>query len=420
MAISLWDGSAEERPHEAMGALPARVDLAIVGGGFTGLSTALHVAEAGLSALVLEAKALGHGGSGRNAGLVNAGIWLPPAKVRAKLGPEVGPSFLARFGNGPETVFDLIERHQIRCEATRTGTIHAAHAPGAMADLRARHKEWRAMGAPVTLLDRDTVCEKTGTRAFFGGLFDGRAGTINPMGYVRGLARAAHAAGAAIKTGVQVTGLRRESDGWHVLTDQGDLAAKHVVLGTNAYTGTLWPGLAQSYTPIHYFQFATVPLGLEAAHILPGRQGVWDTGKIMISIRRDAAGRLILGSMGRVLGNVSKGLSRRWADRRLRRLFPELGAVEFEAAWDGRIAMTADHLPRIHRLAAGLYTPIAYNGRGITTGTIFGQAIAALLTGSEEADLPLPITDLAAEPGARLKAWGFDLGFTANQLLKSL
>ncbi|MEM1273659.1 MAG: FAD-binding oxidoreductase [Pseudomonadota bacterium] len=416
--ISLWAQSAAEQPPKAPDALPSEVELAIVGGGFTGLSTALHAADAGLNAHVLEAREIGFGGSGRNVGLVNAGIWLPPAAVRAKLGQRYGPHFLQRFGDGPQMVFDLIERYQIQCEATRAGTIHAAHAASGMAELRGRFDDWQAMDAPVELLDADRVAAKIGTRAFVGGLLDKRAGTINPMSYVRGLARAANAAGAKITTGVKVTALSPENSAWRLDTSQGPLRAKFVVLGTNAYTDQLWPGLKSSFTPIQYFQFATAPLGADAASILPERQGVWDTGKIMISIRRDRSDRLIVGSMGRVLGDRSAGISHRWARRQIARLFPALGPVTFEEAWDGHIAMTADHLPRIHRLAERLYTPIAYNGRGITTGTIFGQAMAALLTGADPADLPLPITDVTAESAGALKRRFFDLGFTANQVLR--
>ncbi|NKX44030.1 NAD(P)/FAD-dependent oxidoreductase [Roseicyclus persicicus] len=418
--ISLWDTTAEERAPDPAASLPAQVDLAIVGGGYTGLSTALHAAEAGLSAHVIEAHGIGQGGSGRNAGLVNAGIWLPPAQVKQALGPDYGPRFLRRFADGPQTVFDLIERHQIRCEATREGTIHAAHAASGLRDLEGRHREWVAMGEPVDLLDAAAMAERVGTRAFPGGLLDHRAGTVNPMGYARGLARAARAAGAGISTGIRVTGLTKAGGGWRVETPQGPVAARAVVLATNAYTDTLWPGLRRSYTPIHYVQIATRPLGPEAAHILPGRQGLWTTAPIMISLRRDARDRLILGSMGRLIGTAQSGVTARWARRELARLFPGLGPVAFEEAWDGQIAMTPDHLPRIHRLDEGLYTPIGYNGRGITTGTIFGQAIAGLLTGADPAGLPLPMTDVAPVASAPLMRRVYALGFAANQLIRGL
>jgi len=417
--ISLWDSTAAEPEFAAPLQAESPVDLAIVGGGFTGLSTALHCAEAGLSAQVLEAESLGHGGSGRNVGLVNAGVWYPPAKVREKLGETYGPRFVSAFGAAPSYVFDLIEKHQIRCEATKTGTLHAAHAESGFEDLRARHAEWQRLGAPVELLDRDAMAEASGTRVFHGGLLDRRAGTINPMGYVRGLARAARGAGAAIATGVRVTKLRRDGAAWIVETDQGAVRAKTVILGTNAYTDDLWPDLKRVFTTINYFQLATGPLGARVADILPGRQGLWDTGQIMTSLRRDMSDRLLVGSMGTVFGNAGQGISRRWAAKHLARLFPDLGPVEFEQAWHGQIAMTPDHLPRIYRLAENLFSPIAYNGRGITTGTIFGRAMAELLTGADPNSLPLPVTELSTVPTAPLMSRVYQTAFTANQILKS-
>lgn len=420
-SVSLWDNSAEERDYHADFAEDGTaVDVAIVGGGFTGLSTALHAAEAGLGAHVLEAHHIGFGGSGRNVGLVNAGVWHPPAKIREKLGSVYGPRFLDAFGNGPKMVFDLIEKHQIRCEATKTGTIHAAHSPAGFQDLKDRHAEWRRMDQPVDLLDKEEVSHLIGSNAFFGGLLDHRAGTINPMGYCRGLARAATGAGAQISTGVQVTSLNREDGVWHVRTDRGSLRAKHVVLGTNAYTDDLWPGLRKVFTMIHYFQLSTEPLGERGAKILPQRQGLWDTGKIMFSLRRDAFDRLLIGSMGTVLGAKDAGLSHRWATKQISRIFPELGAVTFDEAWHGQIAMTPDHLPRVCVLDKNLYTAIGYNGRGITTGTLFGRAMAGLMTGLPQRDLPLPVTDVKSVPSAPVMSRVYQMAFSANQLWKSL
>ena len=384
------------------------------------LSTALHCAERGLSALVLEAEQIGFGGSGRNAGLVNAGVWYPPAKVREALGPTYGPRFVERFAAAPSYVFSLIEKHQIRCEVTKTGTIHAAHAPSGFVDLRARHDEWKRLGEPVELLGPGEMPAATGTKSFHGGLLDHRAGTINPMGYCRGLARAALGAGARIATGVRATKLQRGGETWIVETSQGPVQSRAVVLGTNAYTDALWPGLEKTFTPIHYFQLATEPLGPAVRGILPGRQGLWDTGAIMFSLRRDMEDRLLIGSMGSVLGSVNGGFSHRWAARKLARLFPGLGPVTFGEAWHGRIAMTPDHLPRIHRLADNLYTPIGYNGRGITTGTIFGRAMAELLTGEDPAGLPLPMSEPASVPAAGIRARLLQAAFTANQVLRGL
>jgi len=418
-AISLWEVSAQEADCSAPVEGDVTTELAVVGGGFTGLSTALHAAERGIDCHVFEADRIGHGGSGRNVGLVNAGLWLPPQDVRAKLGERRGSRVIEVLGHAPEFVFSLIEKHQIRCEATRTGTIHAAHSLKGYEGLARRAAEWRRLGAPVDLLSREEATRKIGSSAFFGGLLDHRAGTINPMGYARGLARAALSAGARISTGVTVEALKRDGVGWALKTDRGRVTADHVVLATNAYSDDLWPGLKNTFTVICYFQLATEPLGERAARILSEGQGLWDTGPIMFSLRRDAFGRLIIGSMGRVIGG-GKGLSRRWAARALRRLFPGLGPVAFEHAWHGQLAMTPDHLPRIHRLAEHLYTPIGYNGRGIGPGTVFGKAIAELLSGGREEDLPLPVSQAKPVFARPIRARFYDAAFAANQLVKSL
>ena len=417
--VSLWESSAAECSLAAPLQGDVSSEVAIVGGGFTGLSTALHLAERGVDCRVLEARRIGFGGSGRNVGLVNAGLWLPPQDVREALGEARGAALIELLGRAPEYVFSLIETHQIQCEATRTGTIHAAHSKAGFRDLARRHEAWRRLGAPVELLDAEQARDKIGSKAFHGGLLDRRAGTINPMGYARGLARAAHGAGAAIHAGAEVRKLERENGTWRLTTPGGTVRAKAVILGTNAYTDGLWPGLSRSFTMIHYFQLASEPLGARADGILREGQGLWDTGKIMFSLRRDAFGRLIIGSMGKVIGGRT-GLSKVWAARTLRRLFPDLGPVNWESAWHGQIAMTPDYLPHIHRLAPGLYTPIGYNGRGIAPGTVFGRAMADLLAGGKEEDLPLPITALKPVASAPVMSRLYQMAFTANQILKSV
>ncbi len=417
--ISLWDISAVEPDYSSAMNGDAGTNVAIIGGGFTGNSTALHCAEHGIDCHVFEARHIGFGGSGRNVGLVNAGLWLPPQDVRAKLGDKRGGDLVKLLGDAPSYVMSLVEKHQIKCEATRTGTIHAAHSPSGFEDLERRSEEWRRLDAPVDLLDKDQAAEKIGSDIFYGGLLDHRAGTINPMGYARGLARAALSAGAKISTGVTVKKLRRDGEKWKLETTGGTVTANNVVIGTNAYSDDLWPGLKETFTMIHFFQFATHPLGDRVDDILREGQGLWDTGPIMFSLRRDAYGRLIIGSMGKVIGGDA-GLSRRWAARNLKRMFPNLGDVEFEKAWHGQIAMTPDHLPRIHRLADGLYTPIGYNGRGITPGTMFGKAMAELISGGREEDLPLPLTEVSPAPRRGIMSGLYDAAFTANQIIKSI
>lgn len=418
--VSIWNTTAVETEPSQNSAVEGQVDVAIVGGGFTGLSTALHCVERGLSCHVLEASQIGFGGSGRNVGLVNAAAWLPPQDVRKILGEDDGDRFISHFSRAPDYVFSLIEKYQIQCNATQTGTFHAADGPVGFADLVSRKAEWDRLGEPVDLLSRDEAESYIGSSAFYGALLDRRAGTINPMGYCRGLARVAIAAGALISIGARAKKLQQETGLWRVTTNKGTLMARHVVLGTNAYTDDLWPGLKYSFTKINYFQLATSPLGDRIKHILPQQQGLWDTGKIMFSLRRDDSERLIIGSMGNVMGNQSGGVSHRWAQKKLAHLFPKLGWVDFDEAWQGQIAMTPDHLPHIHKLADNLYSPIGYNGRGITTGTVFGQALADLLTGDSEKKLPVPLLTMRRVGSAPVMSCFYKIAFAANQIIKSL
>ena len=249
------------------------------------------------------------------------------------------------------------------------------HSPEGLKNLEGRAKEWERLGAPVQLLTAKETEDKTGTNKFYGGLLDNRAGTINPMGYVRGLARIALAAGARLSTGIKVEKISRSNDLWNVHCGEQILRAKNVILATNAYTDNLWPGLKQTFTKINYFNIATNPIDEKAHPILSEGHGLWDTGKIMFSLRKDLHGRLIIGSMGSIIKGMAN-LSERWAIRNLRRLYPDLTDITIESAWHGNIAMTPNHLFRIHRLAENLYTPIGYNGRGITTGTMFGKTLA--------------------------------------------
>ena len=417
-AISLWDKSAAESPYESEMQSDRACDLAIIGGGYTGLSTALHAAEKGLDCHLLEARQIGYGGSGRNGGQVTPKSPLSMKESQARLGEARGAALVKQMGDMPDYVFSLIEKHQIRCEPHRTGLLTAVRSPAAFADLKRLFDDWKSVGAPVELLSKERASEMIGSSSYHAVILDRRGGVINPMGFARGLARAAVSAGATISTGVTAQRLRQDGGLWKVETDRGVLTAKYVVIGANAYAGDLWPGLKRTFTAVDYFQVATAPLGSDADAILPGKQGLVDIGSLLISVRRDEFSRLIIGSLGPVIGGLS-GLTRRWAERMIQRLFPQLGEAPMEEAWCGRLALTPDHLYRVHRLAPGLYAPTGYNGVGITTGIMFGRAMAALLTGADEDTLPVPITDMKPAFARGLQNRVMQTAFTANQLVRS-
>jgi len=387
----LWELTAPPAPETSGLKGSIRVDTAIVGGGYTGLSAALHLAEAGANVALLEAVEIGFGGAGRNVGLVNAGMWVMPDVLGDVLGGDYGERLLELLGDAPKLVFDLIERHRIECEVERAGTLHCAVGLKGLRELEQRVAQWSRRGAPVELLNAADTAAKIGSSAYAGSLWDRRAGTIQPLAYARGLARSAVNAGAKIFTRSAVTSADRVDGKWKLQAAGGHVIADRVIVATDAYATGPWSEVRTEQIHLPYFNFATQPLSDNVrASILPERQGAWDTNEVLSSFRFDRAGRLVFGSCGALRG-TGAAVHRSWARRALKKLFPQIGDVRFEAEWYGLIGMTDDHLPRFHKLAENVFGFSGYNGRGIAPGTTFGRLLALYALGQlDEKDLPLP------------------------------
>lgn len=417
----LWEKLTPERPkaNALSGAL--KVDVCVIGAGITGLSAALHLLEQGKSVCVLEAHETGQGGSGRNVGLVNAGMWIAPDEVESGLGQAVGSKLVTTMGAAPALVFSLIDKYAIDCQARREGTLHMAHNARGVADLQSRCGQWQRRGAPVEMLTGAVCHEATGTQRIAAALLDRRAGTLNPMAYTSGLANAVTKLGGKLFHHSAVTRLERQGSTWCVITERGAVNAEQVVIASNAYTEGEWTELRRNFFPGFYYQVASAPLGGEAAaRILPGGQGAWDTRQVLSSIRRDAAGRLLLGSLGSGT-NKPAWFLRAWADRIQQHYFPELGAVDWESTWTGTIAFTPDHLMRLFEPAPGLVAVTGYNGRGVTTGSVVGKAFADYLVSGDAQALPMPLQPMQNVTAAGLRSCLYEAGFSlyhAGQCLR--
>lgn len=386
------------------------VDLVIVGGGFTGTAAALEAASRGASVCLLEAEIIGHGGSGRNVGLVNAGLWLPPDTVIAQMGEAAGRRLISVLADGPRRVFSLIEREGIDCEATHNGTLHLAHSSKGFKDIEERHRQGNRDGAPLQLLDAAETARRTGTSLYHGALLDPRAGTIQPFAYCRGLAQAALQKGARVHDRSMVTSISRQADQWIVGANGHQVRARALLMATNAYQTGIEAPFKPEYTTMNYCQFATEPMPETARRkILAGGEGCWDTALVMSSFRIDKAGRLIVGGVGNSDG-PGAAIHHGWARRKLRRLFPEVAHLKFEHAWRGCIAMTADHIPKIVAFGPNAYACFGYSGRGIAPGTVFGTQAAAALLDESRQDLPIEPIERYSERFTRMKATYYEFG----------
>ncbi|MDX1575572.1 MAG: FAD-binding oxidoreductase, partial [Kiloniellales bacterium] len=385
---SLWAATAAPGPPTPPLVGPVEADVAVIGGGFTGLSAALHLAEAGKRVVLLEQAEPGWGASGRNGGQVNPGWKVLPSEIKRRHGAERGER-IARMAHGTcDLVFELIDRFGISCEALRPGFLQAAYGHHGRAAQENWAREWSAYGAEVELLDRDDFATLIGTDAYDGGLCDARGGNIQPLSYARGLAEAAAGQGAALYGGSPATGVERKGTGWQVTTPEGRVSAEQLVIGTNGYTDDLWPGLKETVVPVPSFIVASRPLSQNLAKsILPGRHAVSETRRVLFYFRMDRDDRFVFGGRGKLFDSVDHkdGRPMDHLKAEARRLYPQLADTQWDFSWGGYVAVTREHTPRLMRLAPGAFAGLGYNGRGVAMATMMGKQLALAVLGEDPA-----------------------------------
>jgi sarcosine oxidase len=396
LPASLWEATALGSP-----ALPplsgnCDVDVAVVGGGYTGLSSALHLAEGGASVALFEAEQIGFGASGRNGGQVNPGLRVGKDDLRRRFGVETGDAMHAIAESAPDRVFELIARLALDCDASRRGVFKVAHTVKAMRSLEATGEALARAGVAVRVLDRAQVASELGTERYVGGLLDPRGGSLHPLRYARSLADAALRAGAQLYERSPVRSLDRTGDAWNLTLTEGYVRARHVIVGTNGYTDALLSGVRETVLPVNSFQIATEPLSAAlSARILPGGHTAHDTRRLVLYFRKGPEGRFVLG------GRASFSFQPRQKDysvlaRVLVDMFPVLAGIRLDYAWAGRIGITRDFVPHYHVPAPGIHVMLGYNGRGVAMATTMGQLISAHILGREP--MRWPVTPIAPIP----------------------
>jgi len=398
MPNSVWAATAPAAIETPRLEGDVEAGVVVVGAGYTGLSTALHLAPE-TDTVVIEASEIGWGASGRNNGLAIPTLAkADPEEMLATFGPEKGETAIALVRDSAALVFDLIRRHDMELAGEQNGWIQPAHSPGRMKLVERRVREWTSRDAKADMLSREDLRDLIGSDAWHGGWIAHDGGTVHPVAYARGLAKAAAGLGARIFTKTPATALERAPKGWVLRTPHGSVTAERVVLATNAYSDELWPRLRQTIVPVKTWQMATKPLSDNVRKsVLPGRHAMSDTRGDLEFARYDWDGRLVSGA-SLIFDVNSEERLKRHVGGRLKRNFPQLGDVEWDYVWSGYVGMTTDYLPRLHVLADGVFTWIGCNGRGVALATAMGPVLADLARGGDPDNAPLPVTDLKTVP----------------------
>lgn len=392
IANSLWTATANPAPDCPPLQGAAECDVAIIGGGFTGLSAALHLAERGTRVVVLEAQSPGWAASGRNGGQVNPGLKEDPDTVEARFGADMGGRMVALSGGAGQLVFDLIRRLDIRCDARQTGWIQPVHSARSEAVVRERVAQWTRRGAPLRMLSHEDTAALLGTDLYRAAMIDERGGNLHPLNYALGLAEAAQRAGAAIHGQSRVTGFESRADHHVLRAAGGQVRAKKVLLCTNGYTDGLIAPMRRTVVPIRSVQVATDILPEEiAGKILPQGHSASDSRRLLLYFRKDAAGRFVMGGRGDYSdqGTLRQMQALREASVRL---YPALRDVRWSYSWGGFVAMTQDHYPHLDLVGPGVMAAMGYNGRGVAMATALGKVMADWAGGTPEAALDYPVT----------------------------
>lgn len=399
-----FHGLEVPRPPRSGATGPIKADVCVVGGGISGCSAALHLAERGYSVVLLEARQVAFGASGRAGGQLIAGFNRDPSELVRLVGRADAHALWYLAEEAQTLTRALIARHAIDCGLT-DGHVLVAVRRGHVDSLRAMADEWAALGrGDLEFWDDATTRQRVNSPRFIGGLHDPHGGHLDPLAYTAGLARAAEAAGAKVFEGSPVSAWAPlPGNRVRVSTPAATVEADHLILAGNAFHWNLEPrSLGRTIMPVGTFMVATDPLGRDRAQgLIPGRQAVSDMAVALDYFRLSPDHRLLFGGgvsySRRDPANIAATLR-----RAMLRVFPQLADVGIAHAWSGQVAITVNRLPQFGRLAPNVLFLQGYSGHGLALAGLAGRLAAEAVAGQAERFDVFTRIPHAAFPGGRL------------------
>ncbi len=400
---SYWLDTAPPPPSPAEPSLPSHTDVAVIGGGYTGVSAARTLARHGIDVTVLEAQTLGWGASTRNGGFVLPGFKVGADELLKQHGAVRARALFAASLGAVRFLEDLVASEAIECEYLRCGYVALAWKPGHYAALeRSAALLSRTFAYETELVPPGRLRSELASDAYHGGLLE-PAGGIHPAKYFFGMAAAARRAGARLLEGVEVRRLRRTAGGFDLTTSRGPMRAREILVATNGYSGDVAPRLRRGVVPIGSYIIATAPLDARVAQdLIPRRRVMSDTKNLLFYFRLTADNRLLFGGRASFTPTTTAASARILA-RGMTHVFPQLAGVRVEYSWMGKVGYTFDQLPHAGTMD-GVHYALGYCGHGVALATYLGARVADAIAG--KGDL-LPFSELRfpTMPFYRKRPW---------------
>ncbi|MES2211111.1 MAG: FAD-binding oxidoreductase [Chloroflexota bacterium] len=363
--------------------LPDIVDVAIVGGGYTGVAAARKLALQGAKAVLLETRTLGWGASMRNGGIVHPGFKWGPQALTKRHGPELARAIYAESMEALELVSGLIRDNDIDAELRINGWLELAWSPSHADEFPDEAAALKQFGMRARVIDKRDLRDEIGTDAYHGGLAIEPGGVLHPGKWFAGLVGMAERAGADLHEATPALSIRRQRDGRFVVeTSRGAILAREVLVATNGYADGAAPSVRRRIVPIGSYIIATEPLPADLAHELsPNGRAYFDTKNFLSYWHVSADRRLIFGGRVSFLPTTTDRTAK-LLHRRMLEIHPQVADYRIEYSWGGKVAMTFDRMPHIGRLG-GVMHATGYSGTGVLMSTYLGTRAAEWLGGGE-------------------------------------
>ncbi|WP_026088206.1 NAD(P)/FAD-dependent oxidoreductase [Bartonella rattaustraliani] len=398
--VSWYEDSLEERFSYPFLSEKIQCDVVIIGGGFTGLSAAYHLAKAGVHVVLLEASRLGDGASGRNGGQLGTGQRQWVETLEKKYGFERSKALFDLAEEAKRDILSWCSKPDFQCDFM-TGQLSVTHKKRELVSYQRHIETMQRYGYhSLTFMGRDETEKRLGSSFYCGGIYDADTGHINPLKLVVYLAKKAKNAGAKLYEKTKVRAVNRNGRNWNVITEQGNIKAEHVLLAINAYKLGLQHFVEKNIFSIRSYIGATEPLP-EDSSILLGGESVDDSRFMVRYFRKSIDNRLLFGGVESYDNQYPTNLDKR-IRRQIAEIYPHLHSINLTHHWGATVAITVERMPYVRQLHPGITYCGGYSGHGVMLAPFIGKLYAEWLTGKRERFTTFQNLKISSFPGGRV------------------